>query len=177
MHTVHDHGRGLTVRFIYLYGIWSLRQRSLSLLERSLRRFIKSLRADPVPRMHSSKRSFMSDVLRKLCVFWRLTGFRFWPLYSKLGMQIFNTCNIWCTRCGVCDRVQLNENCFILELNKWQINKRFQFELYRSKTLLSKFFKIHTKHDNKCRVFSELSDDLFFVGSGENEYRRLPEMA
>ena len=96
---------------IYLYGIWSFRQRNLSLLDRSLRRFMKSLRADPVPRIHSSSRSFISDVLRKLCVFCRFTGWRFCPLYSKLGMQIFNTWSIWWTRCGVWDKIHL----------KWEI--------------------------------------------------------
>lgn len=95
----------------------------------------------------------MSAVLRKLCVLCRFTGCRFWPLYSKLGMHTFSTCSIWCTRCGVWLSVQ------------------------RYRTLRSKFFRIHAKHDNKWRVFSELSADLFLAGSGENEYRRLPEMA
>lgn len=76
------------------YGIWSLRQRNLSDTFLSFRRLIRSFRADPVPRMHSSSRSFISAVFRKLCVLVRFTGCRFWPLYSKLGMQTFSTCSI-----------------------------------------------------------------------------------
>lgn len=45
------------------------------------------------------------------------------------------------------------------------------------KTDLSRFFNVHAKQDNKCRVFSELNVDLLLLGSGENEYNRLPEIA
>lgn len=45
------------------------------------------------------------------------------------------------------------------------------------KTPLSKFFKVQAKQESKCRVFSELRVDLFLFGSGENEYKWLPEIA